>query len=170
MTRLRAALGFVSILSMSAIAGSAGATGQGARAAAIEALADQALAARPATGVAPGCAISVTHQGEGLFAKAYGHADLERAAPFSLQTVSETGSVAKQFAAAQVLLLAEDGRLSLEDDVRKYLPEMPDYGEPIRIYDLLHQLSGIREYSTSPRCAGTRASTRPCTIWTPSSP
>ncbi|MGH6911028.1 MAG: serine hydrolase domain-containing protein, partial [Phenylobacterium sp.] len=97
---------------------------------------------------APGCAISVTKADDLLFAKAYGSADLEHGAPFSLQTVSETGSVAKQFTAAEVLLLAEDGRLSLRDDVRKYLPEMPDYGEPITIYDLLHQISGVREYST----------------------
>jgi CubicO group peptidase (beta-lactamase class C family) len=119
------------------------------QAADVAAAVDQVMAAKGlGSPDAPGCAVSVTKGDDLLFAKAYGSADLEHGAPFGLQTVSETGSVAKQFTAAEVLLLAEDGRLSLQDDVRKYLPEMPDYGEPITIYDLLHQISGVREYST----------------------
>ena len=100
----------------------------------------------PATG--PGCAISVTASDQLLFASGYGSADIEHRIPFGLQTVSESGSVAKQFMAASILMLAEQGRLSLADDIRKYLPEMPDYGHEIRIYDLMHQTSGLREWST----------------------
>ncbi len=146
----RPATGFaVLALSLSPFASPAAAGHDRATRAAVEAVADRALSANGASsGVAPGCAIRVSHRGETLLAKAYGYADLEREVPFGLQTVSEAGSVAKQFMAAQVLLLAEGGRLSLDDDIRKYLPEMPDYGAPIRIYDLLHQLSGVREYST----------------------
>ena len=96
----------------------------------------------------PGCAISVVSDDHPLFSAAYGAADLDQRTPFSQQTISETGSVAKQFTAAEILLLAEQGRLSLDDDIRKYLPEMPDYGAPVRIYDLLHQISGVREWST----------------------
>lgn len=97
---------------------------------------------------APGCAVSVTRAGARVFAKAYGSADLEQGTPFALDTVSETGSVAKQFTAAAIFMLAEEGRLSLDDDIRRHLPEMPDHGEVIRISDLIHQTSGIREWST----------------------
>ncbi|WP_298193718.1 serine hydrolase domain-containing protein [Novosphingobium sp.] len=83
-------------------------------------------------------------------ARAYrsGYSDLERQVPFRIDTISEAGSVAKQFMAAQVLLLAEDGKLSLDDDIRRYLPEMPVYNRPVTIYHLLHHISGIREYGT----------------------
>lgn len=109
----------------------------------------QALAAKGIGAAdAPGCAISVTGPAGAAFEAAYGAADLEQATPFSVATISETGSVAKQITAAEVLLLAEDGRLALGDDVRRYLPELPDYGAPVRIYDLLHQTSGVREWAT----------------------
>jgi CubicO group peptidase (beta-lactamase class C family) len=103
---------------------------------------------------APGCAISVVQAGKTLIAKGYGAADLEHGAAFTPDTVSETGSVAKQFTAAAVLMLAEEGRLSLDDDIRKYLPEMPDYGTPIRIRDLIHQTSGVREWATLAALSG----------------
>lgn len=97
---------------------------------------------------APGCAVSIVAAGETVFAAGYGSADIEHRVPFGTQTVSESGSVAKQFMAASILMLVERGSLSLDDDVRKYLPEMPDYGAKIRIRDLLHHTSGVREWST----------------------
>jgi CubicO group peptidase (beta-lactamase class C family) len=96
----------------------------------------------------PGCAISVTDSERSLFSGGVGSANIEHQIPFGPQTVSESGSVAKQFMAASILMLAEQGRLSLEDDVRRHLPELPDHGDKIRIYDLIHQTSGLREWST----------------------
>ncbi|MBL8642323.1 MAG: beta-lactamase family protein [Rhodospirillaceae bacterium] len=115
----------------------------------IEEAVDAVMAAKkigPMSG--PGCAVSVTKQNQSVFSKAYGSADLEHGVTFTPATISETGSVSKQFTAAAIFLLAEDGKLSLDDDIRIHLPEMPDYGTPIRIRDLIHQTSGIREWST----------------------
>lgn len=114
----------------------------------IEEAVDAVMAAKglgPSSG--PGCAVSV-NKNQDLFTKAYGSADLEHGIAFTPTTISETGSVSKQFTAAAIFLLAQDGKLSLEDDIRVHLPEMPDYGTPIRIRDLVHQTSGIREWST----------------------
>lgn len=96
----------------------------------------------------PGCAVSVTQADRPLVAAGYGAANIEHAVAFDTRTVSESGSVAKQFMAAAIFVLAEQGRLALTDDIRKYLPEMPDYGATIRILDLVHQTSGLREWST----------------------
>src|SRR5690606_12925928 len=82
-----------------------------------------------------------------LYSGGHGFADIERNVSFTARTVSESGSVAKQFMAASIFILAEQGHLSLSDDIRKYLPEMPDYGVVIRIYDLVYQTSGLREWS-----------------------
>ena len=79
----------------------------------------------------PGCAVGVSRQGQPVTYGSYGGADLEHAVPVTPDTIMETGSVSKQFTAASILLLAQDGKLALTDDIRKYLPEMPDYGTPI---------------------------------------
>jgi hypothetical protein len=76
---------------------------------------------------------------------ARGLADLEHPEPLTRPRMFETGSLAKQFTAAAVLLLVEDGKLTLDDDIRRYLPEMPDYGTPITIRHLLNHTSGLRE-------------------------
>jgi hypothetical protein len=65
--------------------------------------------------------------------------------PLTAATIFETGSLAKQFTAAAMLLLVQDGKLSLDDDIRRYLPEMPDYGTPITVRHLLTHTSGLRE-------------------------
>ena len=110
---------------------------------------DAALNAGPSgDGLSPGCAVRVSRGGTVLLSKAYGLADIERGVPYGVETVSEAGSVAKQFMATQILMLAEAGKLSLDDDIRKYLPEMPEYVRPVRIYNLLHHTSGLREYTT----------------------
>lgn len=97
----------------------------------------------PAT---PGCALGVYSAGKVLYARGYGMADLNLSVPITPQTVFDIGSTSKQFTAASILLLAEDGKLSLTDDVRKYLPELPDYGHVITIDNLLHHTSGLRDY------------------------
>src|SRR5215217_4060475 len=97
---------------------------------------------------APGCAAAVSLNGEVVFEKAFGLADLEHNVPNTPQTIFESGSVAKQFTAAALVLLQQDGKLSLDDAVRKYIPELPDYGVPLTIRHLLNHTSGIRDWGT----------------------
>jgi len=92
----------------------------------------------------PGCVAGVKAGGRSLTV-AYGQADLEHAAALSPDSVFESGSLAKQFTAAAMMLLVQDGKLSLDDDIRLYLPEMPDYGSPITLRHLLTHTSGLRE-------------------------
>ncbi|WCM26861.1 beta-lactamase family protein [Sphingomonas sp. QA11] len=93
----------------------------------------------------PGCAAGVSVAGVSSSIKGYGQADLEHRDPITAESIFETGSLAKQFTAAAMLLLVQDGRLALDDDIRRYLPEMPDYGTPITIRHLLNHTSGLRE-------------------------
>ncbi len=95
----------------------------------------------------PGCAVGVARGGEVLLTKGYGLADLESGRAITAETIFETGSVAKQFTATAVLLLAIDGKLNLDDPVRKYVPELPDYGYPLTLRHLLTHTSGLREWS-----------------------
>src|SRR6188508_2440684 len=76
---------------------------------------------------APGCAVGVSLNGESVFEKAFGLAEMEHNIPNTTQTIFESGSVAKQFTAAALVLLAQEGKLSLDDPVRKYVPELPEY-------------------------------------------
>ncbi len=96
----------------------------------------------------PGAAVGTFKDGKILYARGYGVANLDDGTPMTPQTVLRTGSISKQFVAMCIALLAEQGKLAFDDDIRKYLPEMPDYGEPITIDHLLHHTSGIREYLT----------------------
>src|SRR5882757_8756533 len=82
------------------------------------------------TASTPGCAVGVATNGKPVLAKAYGMADLEHDVRITPDTIFEAGSVSKQFTAASVLLLARDGKLSLDDEVRKYIPELPEYPFP----------------------------------------
>ena len=97
---------------------------------------------------APGCAAAVSLNGEVVFEKAFGLADLEHNVPNTPQTIFESGSVAKQFTAAALVLLQQDGKLSLEDPVKKYIPELPDYGSPLTIRHLLNHTAGLRDWGT----------------------
>jgi CubicO group peptidase (beta-lactamase class C family) len=97
---------------------------------------------------APGCAAAVSLNGETVFEKAFGLADMEHNVPNTSQTIFESGSVAKQFTAAALVLLQQDGKLSIDDPVRKYIPELPDYGVPLTIRHLLNHTSGLRDWGT----------------------
>jgi CubicO group peptidase (beta-lactamase class C family) len=97
---------------------------------------------------APGCAAAVALNGEVVFEKAFGLADLEHNVPNSMQTIFESGSVAKQFTAAALVLLQQDGKLSIDDPVRKYIPELPEYGAPLTIRHLLNHTAGLRDWGT----------------------
>jgi CubicO group peptidase (beta-lactamase class C family) len=104
----------------------------------------------------PGCTVAVSQHGKLVVSRAYGSADLERDVPITPETVFDAGSVTKQFVAAAVLLLVEDGRLSLSDDVRAHLPEMPDCGHRITLDHLLTHTSGIRDWTGLLRLARAR--------------
>jgi CubicO group peptidase (beta-lactamase class C family) len=95
---------------------------------------------------APGCALGVFRDGRISYARGYGMADLERGVRITPATLFDIGSTSKQFGAASIALLAEEGKLSFDDDVRKYIPELPDYGAPITIDNLLRHTSGLRDY------------------------
>ena len=101
-----------------------------------------------ATGRSPGCVVGVTRDGQLAFEKAYGLADLGRGAPLTLDTRFYIASLSKQFTAMSIVLLAQDGRLSLDDTVRKWVPELPAFNRPITIRQLLHHTSGLRDYMT----------------------
>ena len=91
-----------------------------------------------------GCAVGVSHRGTVVYTHGYGMANLEYGIRIRPDTIFESGSVAKQFTAAAVVLLALDGKLSLDDPVRKYVPELPDFGTPILIRHFLNHTSGLR--------------------------
>ena len=96
----------------------------------------------------PGCSLGVIRDGTFVYRKAYGSANLELGVPLSPQSVFYMGSVSKQFTAASVVLAAEKGYLSLDDDVRKYVPELPDYGHVVTLRQMIHQTSGFRDFYT----------------------
>ena len=87
-------------------------------------------------------------------------ADLEHDVPNTADTIFEAGSVSKQFTAAAVLLLARDGKLSLDDPVRKYIPELPDYGTPLTIRHMLTHTSGLRDWGSVAGIGGWPRTTR----------
>lgn len=92
----------------------------------------------------PGCTVGVDSAGTRI-SRAYGMANLEYRVPLRVESVVESGSVAKQFTSAAVALLAIRGKLSLDDDIRRHLPEVPDFGATITIRHLLQHTSGLRD-------------------------
>lgn len=107
-----------------------------------------AVFARWSSAESAGCAASVSRNGQPVLARAYGMADLEHDVPNTPGTIFEAGSVSKQFTAAAIVLLALDGALALDDDVRRYVPELPDYGHTITIRHLLTHTSGLRDWGS----------------------
>lgn len=93
----------------------------------------------------PGCAVGVYEAGEVLFAKGYGMASLEHGVPMSPQSVLGLASVSKQFTALAIVLLVQRGELSLDDHVREYIPELPEYAAPVTVRHLIHHTSGVRD-------------------------
>jgi len=112
------------------------------------------------TDTTPGCAVGVSVNGRSVLEKGYGMADLEHDAKNMGDTIFEAGSVSKQFTAAAVLLLAREGKLSLDDPVRKYVPEVPDYGAPLTIRHMLNHTSGLRDWGSVAAIAGWPRTTR----------
>ena len=102
----------------------------------------------------PGCAISVMHNGEVVYSKGYGMANLEYDVSISPSTVFDIASVSKQFTGFAISTLLQEGKIGLEDDIRKYLPEVPDFGKIITIRHLIHHTSGLRDWPQTLNVAG----------------
>lgn len=101
----------------------------------------------------PGAAAIVVRKGEVIYKKAIGMADMELNVPLQTNMIFRIGSISKQFTAVAILQLAEQGKLSLQDDIKKYIPEMP-YKETITIEQLLNHTSGIKSYTNKPEFEG----------------
>ncbi len=108
----------------------------------------------------PGGSILVARNDNILYQKAFGLADLEHNVPNTTGTIFESGSVAKQFTAASILLLASEGKVSLSDDARKYVPELPTYDAIITIQHLLNHTSGLKDWGTIGGLSGWPRTTR----------
>lgn len=106
---------------------------------------DQVFAAY-AQSTNPGCSVGVVHGGRFVYQKSYGSASLELNVPLSRNSVFYVGSIAKQFTAASIVLAAERGYLGLDDNVRKYIPELPTYEHGITLREMLQQTSGFRDF------------------------
>lgn len=104
----------------------------------------------------PGAAVAVVKNGQLVFAKGYGSANLEYDLPVTTSTVFPVASLSKQFTVFSILLLADRGELSLDDDIRKYIPEVPDFGHTITLRHLATHTSGLREQSGLLGMAGWR--------------
>jgi CubicO group peptidase (beta-lactamase class C family) len=104
----------------------------------------------------PGCALGVVQDGHLVYTHGYGSEDLDYGLPLSDSSVFYMASVSKQFAAASVALAAHVGKLSLDDDIRKWIPELPNYGTTITVRELVHHTSGIRDYLGLMQLAGMR--------------
>jgi len=102
----------------------------------------------------PGCALAVYRDGKIIYTKGYGLANIEENVAITPQSVFDIGSTSKQFTAASILLLEKQGKLSATDDVRKYIPELPSYGQKITILHLLNHTSGLRDYLSLMKLAG----------------
>ena len=102
----------------------------------------------------PGCAVGVAVGGKPVVMKAYGMADLEHDVRNTPETIFEAGSLSKQFTAMAIMLLAKEGKLSIDDPVRKYIPELPDYGVPLTIRHMLTHTSGLRDWGSVESIAG----------------
>jgi CubicO group peptidase (beta-lactamase class C family) len=104
----------------------------------------------------PGCALAIIDHGKTIYKRGYGMADLDHSIPNSPETVFHVGSISKQFTAMTIALLAQQGTLALDDDIRKFLPELPVYRNPITIRNLLQHTSGLREHQDLLWLAGWR--------------
>jgi CubicO group peptidase (beta-lactamase class C family) len=104
----------------------------------------------------PGCALGIVKDGRLIYKRGYGMANLDYNIPISSKSAFDIQSMAKQFTAMSVLLLAKQGKLSLDDEIQKYLPDFPRYQSPITIRHLIHHTSGIRDHWVLHELAGMR--------------
>jgi len=109
------------------------------------------------TTTTPGCALAVVKDGQIIYERGYGMAKLEDGIVMTPDRLFDIGSVSKQFTATCIAILAREGKLSLDDDVRKYFPDLPHYGRTITIRHLVHHTSGLRDYNGLLLLAGFRS-------------
>jgi N-acyl-D-amino-acid deacylase len=102
----------------------------------------------------PGCALGIVEEGRPIYARGYGMANLEHGIPLGPSSIFRIASVSKQFSAAVMVLLEEDGLISLDDEVRRHVPELPAYERPLTIRHLIHHTSGLRDYLSLMALAG----------------
>ena len=93
----------------------------------------------------PGGSVLISKDGKTIFSKSYGLANIEYEVANTNHTLFNIGSISKQFTAMGIVLLEQQNKLSVDDDIRKYMPELPDFGETITIRHLLHHTSGLRD-------------------------
>ncbi len=103
----------------------------------------------------PGLSVAVIKDGAIVYKKGFGIANLEYGTPITPTTVFQIASVSKQFTVFSILLLEQEGKLSLDDDMRKYLPEMVDYGHKITLRNIANHTSGIRDNTALANLIGT---------------
>ncbi len=108
----------------------------------------------------PGCTVGVASEGRSVLTRAYGMADLEHGIANQPDSIIEAGSVSKQITAAAVLLLAQQGKVDLDDPARKHIPELPDYGPPLTVRHMLTHTSGLRDWGSVQSIAGWPRTTR----------
>jgi CubicO group peptidase (beta-lactamase class C family) len=108
----------------------------------------------------PGAQLAISRNGSIIFSRAWGMGDLEHNVPLTTESVTEAGSVSKQFTSAAILLLEQQARLSLDDDVRKYVPELPDYGHKITLQQMMQHKSGLKDWGAIVAIAGWPRSTK----------
>ena len=99
----------------------------------------------PYVKASPGCILGITENQAVAYEKGYGLASLENDIPIKSDTVFQLASMSKQFTAMSIIILAHQGKVSLNDDIRRYVPEIPKYGSPITIWNLIHHTSGLRD-------------------------
>ncbi len=109
------------------------------------------------TTTTPGAALAVIQDGRIVYERGYGMARIEDNIVMTPRKIFDIGSVSKQFTAACLAILIRQGKVGMEDDIRKYLPEMPRYGQPLRVRHLVYHSSGIRDYNGLLTLAGFRA-------------
>src|SRR5258708_4514952 len=93
----------------------------------------------------PGCNVGVARSGKLILERSYGLADIANDVPLGPETRFDIGSMSKQFTAAAVLILADQGKIGLDDDIHKYVPELPNYGVKVSLRQMLHMTSGIMD-------------------------
>jgi len=108
----------------------------------------------------PGTQLAISRNGAIIFSKAWGMADLEHNVALTTESITEAGSVSKQFTAAAILLLEQQGKLLLDDDVRKYVPELPEYDYKITLRQMMQHKSGIKDWGAVASIAGWPRSTK----------
>lgn len=112
----------------------------------------------------PGVSVAIERNGTMIYQKAFGLADLEHNVPATTSTLFEAGSVSKQFTAAAILLLVQQGKISLDDDIHKYLPELPTYEAPVTIRQCMNHTSGLKDWGSVGALTGWPRTTRVYTL------